>query len=102
MSAKEAPMRPRRFLGPALLATLVLVIASGAAFDSSGALGAQPDQRHAGRSPIVIGHRGASGYRPEHTLASYELAIELGADYIAPDLVTTKDGVLISRHEPNI
>lgn len=49
---------------------------------------------------LVIGHRGASGYRPEHTLASYQLAIELGADYIEPDLVSTKDGVLIARHEP--
>jgi glycerophosphoryl diester phosphodiesterase len=53
-----------------------------------------------GQAPIVIGHRGASGYRPEHTLAAYELAIQLGADYIEPDLVSTKDGVLIARHEP--
>ena len=53
-------------------------------------------------TPIVIGHRGASGYRPEHTLASYTLAIEMGADYIEPDLVSTKDGVLIARHENNI
>ena len=43
-------------------------------------------------TPIVIGHRGASGYRPEHTLAAYRLAIRLGADYIEPDLVSTKDG----------
>jgi glycerophosphoryl diester phosphodiesterase len=49
---------------------------------------------------LVIGHRGASGYLPEHTLASYQLAIDLGADYIEPDLVSTKDGVLIARHEP--
>lgn len=55
-----------------------------------------------GSEPIVIGHRGASGYRPEHTLASYAMAIDLGADYIEPDLVSTKDGVLIARHEPNI
>lgn len=53
-----------------------------------------------GAAPIVFGHRGASGYRPEHTLASYQLAIELGADYIEPDLVSTQDGVLICRHEP--
>lgn len=53
-----------------------------------------------GDAPIVIGHRGASGERPEHTLAAYELAIEQGADFIEPDLVTTKDGVLIARHEP--
>jgi len=52
--------------------------------------------------PIVIGHRGTAGYLPEHTLESYALAVELGADYIEPDLVATKDGYLISRHEPNI
>jgi glycerophosphoryl diester phosphodiesterase len=55
-----------------------------------------------GQKPLILGHRGAAGYRPEHTLASYELAIRLGADYIEPDLVATKDGVLICRHEPNI
>lgn len=55
-----------------------------------------------GRPPIVIAHRGASGERPEHTLASYQLAIELGADYIEPDLVLTKDGVLVARHENEI
>ena len=54
------------------------------------------------RLPLVIGHRGASGYRPEHTLASYRLAIELGADYIEPDLVSTKDHVLVARHENDI
>lgn len=52
--------------------------------------------------PIVIGHRGASGYRPEHTLAAYELAIKMGADYIEPDLVSTRDGVLVARHENEI
>ena len=52
--------------------------------------------------PIVIGHRGASGYRPEHTLASYQLAIDMGADFVEPDLVMTKDGVLVCRHENNI
>ncbi len=50
-------------------------------------------------APIVIGHRGASGYVPEHTLASYFLAIQYGADCIEPDLVMTRDGVLIARHE---
>ena len=52
--------------------------------------------------PVVIGHRGASGYRPEHTLPAYELAIKQGADYIEPDLVSTKDGVLVARHENEI
>jgi len=51
---------------------------------------------------IIIGHRGASGHRPEHTLASYRLAAEMGADFIEPDLVSTKDGVLIARHENEI
>ncbi len=52
--------------------------------------------------PIVIAHRGASGERPEHTLASYELAIEEGADFIEPDLVLTKDNVFVARHENDI
>ncbi|OSZ64423.1 glycerophosphodiester phosphodiesterase [Sphingomonas sp. IBVSS2] len=51
---------------------------------------------------IVIAHRGASGERPEHTLLSYQRAIEQGADFIEPDLVPTKDGVLVARHENNI
>src|SRR5690348_10714462 len=52
--------------------------------------------------PLVIAHRGASGYRPEHTLASYELAARMGADHLEPDLVTTRDNVLVARHEPEI
>jgi glycerophosphoryl diester phosphodiesterase len=58
--------------------------------------------RHSERTPLVIGHRGASGYLPEHTLEAYALAIRQGADYVEPDLVATKDGHLIARHEPNI
>ncbi|MDO5739509.1 MAG: glycerophosphodiester phosphodiesterase [Ornithinimicrobium sp.] len=54
------------------------------------------------QQPIVIGHRGASGYRPEHTLASYELAARMGADCIEPDLVSTSDGILVARHENEI
>lgn len=53
-----------------------------------------------GQKPLVVGHRGASGYLPEHTLEAYRLAIAQGADFIEPDLVATKDGVLIARHEP--
>jgi glycerophosphoryl diester phosphodiesterase len=53
-------------------------------------------------TPIVIGHRGASGYVPEHTLTSYFIAIQDGADYVEPDLVMTKDGVLVARHENEI
>ncbi|MGW4426502.1 glycerophosphodiester phosphodiesterase [Streptosporangium sp. NPDC004631] len=51
------------------------------------------------RVPIVIAHRGASAFRPEHTLAAYRLAVRMGADYIEPDLVSTKDHVLVARHE---
>src|SRR5829696_6007822 len=85
-------MRAHRFFPP--LALLVAALAT------SGAAEARPQQPAA--EPIVIGHRGASGYRPEHTLASYRLAAEQGADYIEPDLVITKDGVLVARHEPEI
>lgn len=53
-------------------------------------------------SPLIIAHRGASGHRPEHTVEAYTLAIEMGADVIEPDLVSTKDGVLIARHEHEI
>jgi glycerophosphoryl diester phosphodiesterase len=53
-------------------------------------------------APLVIAHRGASGHRPEHTIEAYTLAIEMGADVIEPDLVSTKDGVLVARHENEI
>lgn len=55
-----------------------------------------------GQAPLVIGHRGASGYLPDHTLESYTKAIELGADYVEPDVVSTKDGILVARHEVNL
>lgn len=65
---------------------------------------AEPHGRRGGEAkPLVIGHRGgANGYLPEHTLEAYALGIELGADYVEPDLVATKDGHLIARHEPNL
>lgn len=53
-------------------------------------------------TPLVIAHRGASGHRPEHTLEAYALAVAMGADFIEPDLVITKDGVLVARHENEI
>jgi len=55
-----------------------------------------------GQQPLVVGHRGASGYLPEETLEAYALAIEQGADVVEPDLISTKDGVLIARHDPNL
>lgn len=66
------------------------------------ALLAVPGAAMAADRPILIAHRGASGERPEHTIASYTRAIELGADFIEPDLVLTKDGILVARHENEI
>ena len=74
-------------VGRAVISTLALLLLAAAA---------QPPR------PIVIAHRGASGYRPEHTLEAYRLAVEQGADFIEPDLVSTKDGALIARHENEI
>lgn len=54
------------------------------------------------RHPVIIGHRGAPGYRPEHSRSSYELAFALGADAVEPDVVVSKDGVLVVRHENEI
>ncbi|MCW7539837.1 glycerophosphodiester phosphodiesterase [Aquabacterium sp. A7-Y] len=82
--------------------TLRLAAASGLTAIVLLGCGGGDDPETPGARPLVIGHRGASGYLPEHTLASYAKAIEMGADYIEPDLVSTKDGVLIARHEPNI
>src|SRR5919201_792663 len=87
-----------------------MLAGSGAALAALGLpAGATASRRggHAGGRrrrglPIVIGHRGSPAYRPEHTIASYTLAIEMGADYIEPDLVFTKDGQLVARHEPDI
>jgi glycerophosphoryl diester phosphodiesterase len=85
--------RSRKLL-PFLLAIAMLATMTGPA-------DARP-RHHDEADPLVIGHRGASGYRPEHTLAAYKLAARLGADYIEPDLAITKDGVLVARHEPEI
>lgn len=95
----------RALLGAAVLG------AGGAVLGLPGA--ARADERHgSGGSaggykslpkPTVIGHRGASGYRPEHTFGSYQLALDMGADVVeAGDLVPTKDGHLVCRHEPEI
>ena len=76
----------RSFLTKLILTALALAVAAPALAEK----------------PIIIAHRGASGERPEHTLAAYELGIDQGADYIEPDLVVTKDGVLVARHENEI
>lgn len=90
------------------LSAATLVMAT--ALSVVGTMPAQADDRrghhHHGdkneSTPLVIGHRGTAGYLPDHTLEGYALAIELGADFVEPDLVSTKDGHLIARHEPNI
>ncbi|MFE2299791.1 glycerophosphodiester phosphodiesterase [Streptomyces sp. NPDC059445] len=106
MGAQESNGQERGTARRTLLSAAVLG-AGGAALGLPGT--ASADERHAGggyRSlprPTVIGHRGASGYRPEHTFGSYQLALDLGADVVeAGDLVPTKDGHLVCRHEPEI
>jgi glycerophosphoryl diester phosphodiesterase len=89
--------RPTALLLAAALLALALTQVAGATAEQG-----QVDRGDRPRLPLVIGHRGASGYRPEHTLASYRLAIDMGADYIEPDLVSTRDHVLVARHENNI
>lgn len=79
-------------------ATITLLLAGSLALPVDGM--AAPYETLSGEAPIVIGHRGASGYRPEHTLEAYALAIAQGSDYIEPDLVMTRDGELLARHEP--
>lgn len=82
----------------ALAATLCVVLSLGTIMVPEPA----DAQQSLVQKPIVIGHRGASGYIPEHTIAAYSIAIEQGADFIEPDLVMTKDGVLVARHENEI
>jgi glycerophosphoryl diester phosphodiesterase len=88
-----------------LLAGGLALVTAGTAYaafaSSSGAASAPaaPQARQGARLPIVIAHRGASEYRPEESRSAYELAIEMGADYIEPDIVTTKDHVLVARHD---
>jgi len=94
-------LQQRRVLALIATAVLAMLLVPGGAGASSGGGAVAGRDKHA-KLPIVIGHRGASGYRPEHTLASYQLATEMGADYIEPDLVSTKDHVLVARHENNI
>jgi glycerophosphoryl diester phosphodiesterase len=93
MGSRKRPVRTAVVLAAGIVALATAVSAAGS--QSKGDRGNRAE-------PLVIGHRGASGYRPEHTLASYQLAIDLGADYIEPDLVSTKDRVLVARHENEI
>jgi glycerophosphoryl diester phosphodiesterase len=111
MNSLRTRGRAVRALAGAGLSIAVLVPASGslASADTTASPAARGTDRAASSQPassgpatLVIGHRGASGYRPEHTLASYELAARMGADFIEPDLVSTADGVLVARHENEI
>src|SRR4029450_6805408 len=96
----------RQFAGTVLTAVLFglltvgPVLVPGSLAQGRFAEGTQAGPTLDGRPTLVIAHRGASGYLPEHTLEAYTKAIELGADFIEPDVVATKDGVLIARHEP--
>lgn len=87
--------KPLRLAGVCLLAAASLALSNHASAGDHG-------RARAENAPLVIGHRGAPGYLPDHTLEGYAMAIAMGADYIEPDLVATKDGVLIARHEPNL
>jgi glycerophosphoryl diester phosphodiesterase len=80
----------------------LVLLTSLAAAPASMARNHGGNERPDSREPIVIGHRGASGCIPEHTLTAYFVAIQQGADYVEPDLVMTRDGVLIARHENEI
>ena len=88
-------------LGTTLAVSAPALLAGGPARAAAPAAAAAAAKAPA-LSPLVFGHRGASGYRPEHTLASYDLAVRMGADVIEPDLVSTKDHVLVVRHENEI
>ncbi|MFJ9060837.1 glycerophosphodiester phosphodiesterase [Streptomyces sp. NBC_00111] len=101
--ARTAPGR-RTLLGAAVLGTALSISGTahaagrGAADGRGGGNGSYRDLP----VPTVIGHRGASGYRPEHTLGSYQLALDMGAHIVEQDLVPTKDGHLVCRHENDI
>ncbi|MCZ0951837.1 MAG: glycerophosphodiester phosphodiesterase [Rhodospirillaceae bacterium] len=85
-----------RFTVARTFALFALILQTGCTAFTEGTPAAHPE---AAPKPLVIAHRGASGYLPEHTLQAYALAIEQGAHYIEMDLVITADGVLIARHE---
>ncbi|MFB6844987.1 glycerophosphodiester phosphodiesterase family protein [Streptomyces sp. NPDC056373] len=79
-----------------------LLLAAAAGTATAATAGAAAAVPRKGGGPVVIGHRGAAGWRPEHTAPSYTYAVQTGADWIEPDLVPTKDHVLVVRHENEI
>jgi len=85
-----------------LITLLVIIAALGGCVSGDSLVTDTPSitwNTLSGERPLIIAHRGASGHRPEHTLEAYKLAIEMGADVIEPDLVITKDGTLVTRHD---
>ena len=81
---------------------LALAVGSALALSACGGSDTAPLLTLDGNAPLVIGHRGAPGYLPEETLEAYQRAIDMGADVIEPDVISTKDGVLIARHDPQL
>ncbi len=100
--AVKTPVARRQVLTGLSAAAALSVVAHRGAISAELAHPELQRGNHMRRKPIIIAHRGASGLRPEHTLAAYQLAIDQGADFIEPDLVMTKDGHLICRHENEI
>src|SRR4051794_27946794 len=98
--SRRAATRPFSLRGMSILRRTLAIALAVSAFPVSPALAGGHHQHLS--QPTIYGHRGAAGYRPEHTLASYRLGARMGADYIEPDLVSTKDHVLVARHEPAI
>ena len=107
------PRRSRIIVSAVLVCVLVLTLMTTfsaivltSALAKTGAAATSRDDKALrtldGKPPLIIGHRGASGYLPEHTLEAYQLAINQGAEVIEPDFISTKDGVLIARHDPNL
>jgi glycerophosphoryl diester phosphodiesterase len=90
------------YANPMALATLALVGVALAMISGCNTTAAPPPPTLDGHKALVIAHRGASGYLPEHTLEAYQRAIDLGADVIEPDLISTGDGELIASHYPNL
>jgi glycerophosphoryl diester phosphodiesterase len=91
----------QKHLQPFRVQYLLLAMATAALLGACASMGSKFATLD-GKAPLVIAHRGASGYLPEHTLEAYKKAIDMGANFIEPDLVATQDGELIARHEPNI
>ena len=97
------PMTPARLVLSALAGAAILALsACGGGDDTPIVSPVKPFKTLNNEQPLVVAHRGASGYLPEETLEAYAKAIDLGADAVEPDLVSTKDGVLIARHDPNL